>query len=50
MQKKSSKNAPAKAKKTALAPEVRARRMQQIFLGIVAVVMILSMIIALIAR
>ena len=30
--------------------EVRARRMQQIFLGIVAVVMILSMIIALIAR
>ena len=49
MQKKSSKNAPAK-KKAQVAPEVRARRMQSVFFGIVAVVMILSMIIALIAR
>jgi hypothetical protein len=48
MQKKSSKNTPAK--RTTLAPEVRARRMQQLLLGVVAVVMILSMIIALVAH
>ena len=50
MQKKSSKNTPVTVKKAALSPEVRARRMQQVFLGIVAIVMILSMIIALVAR
>ena len=48
MQKKNTKNTPVK--RTTISPEVRARRMQQILLGVVAVVMILSMIIALVAH
>ncbi len=48
MQKKVTKNAPVK--KARLSPEARARRLQQIFFVTLASIMIISMIIALVAR
>ncbi len=46
------KNSSSKApiKKKPLTPEQRSRRMQQIMFGTLAVIMILSMVIALVAR
>jgi hypothetical protein len=48
MQKKANKNAPIK--KARLTPEARARRLQQVFFVVLASIMIISMIIALVAR
>lgn len=48
MKKKSNK--PANVKKTGLSSQQRARRMQSILFGALAVIMILSMIIALVAK
>ena len=48
MQKKTSKNQPAR--KARPSPEARARRMQQLFFGVLAVIMIIAMVLALVAH